>query len=212
MRARWQGAGIWVAVMLGACGSESMKPEQPREDCIAVGDEDGNGLADCSDPACVSSAVCRQSHSLSGSVTGLLGSGLMVMTNGQTVSVATPVPGADAHFGFPSLLYATQFDVRVTAQPTAPAQTCAVVGGTGTGILVMNQDSVHISCATNQVAIGGAVAWLRDEHHTTAVWPRQADDLRRRARGVPGAWARDAESGGGRPGWILHGAGFGGRR
>jgi len=33
--------------------------EPPAEDCAAAGDEDGNSLADCSDPACAGDAACR---------------------------------------------------------------------------------------------------------------------------------------------------------
>jgi hypothetical protein len=33
--------------------------DPPAEDCDAIGDEDGNGLADCSDPVCASAPVCQ---------------------------------------------------------------------------------------------------------------------------------------------------------
>ena len=37
---------------LGSCTVTLSVPEPPSEDCDAEGDEDGNGLADCLDPAC----------------------------------------------------------------------------------------------------------------------------------------------------------------
>jgi cysteine-rich repeat protein len=33
--------------------------QPPQEDCNAVGDEDGNGLADCADPACAGTPACK---------------------------------------------------------------------------------------------------------------------------------------------------------
>jgi len=33
--------------------------QPPPEDCDAVGDEDGNGLADCADPACIDTPACQ---------------------------------------------------------------------------------------------------------------------------------------------------------
>jgi cysteine-rich repeat protein len=46
------------AVGLAAC--QAPKAEAPHEDCAVPGDEDGNGLADCADPACAAAcpAVC----------------------------------------------------------------------------------------------------------------------------------------------------------
>ncbi len=44
-----------LVVMLGACGDDGNKP---HENCSTPGDEDGNGLADCADPACASDPSC----------------------------------------------------------------------------------------------------------------------------------------------------------
>jgi cysteine-rich repeat protein len=40
-------------------GCSGIPANGPRENCAIVGDEDGNGLADCNDPACRSLPVCR---------------------------------------------------------------------------------------------------------------------------------------------------------
>src|SRR5689334_7392503 len=37
--------------------------DPPPEDCTTVGDEDGNGAADCSDPACAGALPCQPSCS-----------------------------------------------------------------------------------------------------------------------------------------------------
>ncbi|HWO18802.1 MAG TPA: DUF4215 domain-containing protein [Kofleriaceae bacterium] len=46
----------WVAVFAG-CGGEGDGGDGP-EDCALVGDEDGNGVADCGDPVCAGTREC----------------------------------------------------------------------------------------------------------------------------------------------------------
>jgi cysteine-rich repeat protein len=58
---------LFCAAMLAACGDNAAthKPGSgsDQEDCMTAGDEDGNGLADCKDPACASTAVCTPTAS-----------------------------------------------------------------------------------------------------------------------------------------------------
>ena len=52
---------LCIAVVLSACSDSLIAPPdhgQLAEDCAAPGDEDGNGLADCSDPACGAVSAC----------------------------------------------------------------------------------------------------------------------------------------------------------
>ncbi len=49
---------ICVAAALAACSNEPGTPMPDPEDCETAGDEDGNGLADCSDPVCAGAAAC----------------------------------------------------------------------------------------------------------------------------------------------------------
>src|SRR5262245_54612628 len=51
----------WLVVCLVAAhfGCSGIPANGPRENCAIVGDEDGNGRADCNDPACRSLPVCR---------------------------------------------------------------------------------------------------------------------------------------------------------
>ena len=60
---------------LGSCVVTLSVPEPPSEDCGAVGDEDGNGLADCLDPACDPCPAGESSFDLAGcsDVTGEAG-------------------------------------------------------------------------------------------------------------------------------------------
>ena len=43
---------------LGGCELTLSVPVTPDEDCATVGDEDGNGLADCDDPVCAGDDAC----------------------------------------------------------------------------------------------------------------------------------------------------------
>jgi cysteine-rich repeat protein len=53
---------LGLAAVLTACSSEA-RPFTPVpsavEDCAVVGDEDGNGAADCADPACAGATACQ---------------------------------------------------------------------------------------------------------------------------------------------------------
>jgi cysteine-rich repeat protein len=63
MRTTSQLAAIWIAAALTACSVDAVTftlgDDQPAENCAAPGDEDGNGVADCSDPACASAPACQ---------------------------------------------------------------------------------------------------------------------------------------------------------
>jgi trimeric autotransporter adhesin len=52
---------VSLAIASAACGDQAAKvpPPDEQEDCGTAGDEDGNGLADCKDPACASAISCR---------------------------------------------------------------------------------------------------------------------------------------------------------
>jgi cysteine-rich repeat protein len=58
MRLHWQLAALCAAA-LAACSVDAVTFTQPGEDCEAAGDEDGNGQADCGDPACAGATSCQ---------------------------------------------------------------------------------------------------------------------------------------------------------
>jgi len=95
-------------------------------------------------------------YTLGGSVSGLAGSGLVLRDNGGddlfvtangSFTFATPVSGGAA------------FDVTVLTQPSNPAQTCVVTGGSGT-MASANVTSVAIACVTHAHTVGGMVSGL----------------------------------------------------
>jgi cysteine-rich repeat protein len=63
MRAYLHFAATWaITAALAACSVDAVTFTPgigAAEDCAAAGDEDGNGTADCADPACAGEAACR---------------------------------------------------------------------------------------------------------------------------------------------------------
>ncbi|WP_343791697.1 hypothetical protein, partial [Dokdonella soli] len=83
-------------------------------------------------------------YTVGGNVSGLAGSGLVLMLNGSASLPAS----ANGAFTFPSgLTSGTAYAVTVGAQPSAPAQTCMVANGSGT-IASANASNVAVTCTT----------------------------------------------------------------
>jgi hypothetical protein len=95
-------------------------------------------------------------YSIGGSIVGLSGAGLVLQNNaGDDLPV-----NANGTFAFPGRITAgAAFAVTVKAQPTGPAQTCAVSGGSGT-VGSDQVTSVVVNCAAGQYTIGGTASGL----------------------------------------------------
>ena len=123
--------------------------------------------------ACVSLAACNGSNSsgsssgntpptpytVGGAVTGLAGSGLVLQDSaGDTVAVS-----ADGSFTFTrQLAGGSNFYISVVSQPTNPAQTCQVSGGSGV-LTAANATSATVTCTTKTTqtdTLGGLVTGL----------------------------------------------------
>lgn len=94
--------------------------------------------------------------SISGTVSGLAGSGLSLFNNGgggQTVS-------SNGAFSFDDLADGESYDVTVGTQPTAPNQVCSVTGGSGT-IATDDVAGISVQCATLTYTVGGTVSGLQ---------------------------------------------------
>jgi alpha-tubulin suppressor-like RCC1 family protein len=105
--------------------------------------------------------ACRTiQYTLSGTVTGLVGDGMVLglrSADGPTVTV----PRGAGSFSFGALDVGTAYEVTVRTPPGAPQETCTVVGGTGT--LQASVVNVTIACHAvwSMVALG--------EDHTMAI-------------------------------------------
>jgi hypothetical protein len=137
------GAGYSVTI--------SAQPTNPSQTCTVSA---GSGGVTSGDITNVAITCTTNAYPIGGTVSGLGGS--VTLHNGAD----TVVLSANGPFVFPTAVASGGgYAVTVTAQPTNPAQTCSVTGGTGTvaGAAVSN---VTVSCVTNTYAIGGMVSGL----------------------------------------------------
>lgn len=88
-------------------------------------------------------------YTISGTVTGLSGSGLVLQnnaTNSQTIS-------ANGAFSFTTQIASgSTYAVTASTQPTSPSQSCTVTNATGT-VASSNINNVAVTCTTNSFAI-----------------------------------------------------------
>ncbi|HUD42463.1 MAG TPA: proprotein convertase P-domain-containing protein [Dokdonella sp.] len=113
-------SGAAYAVTVG------MQPSDPSQTCTVSA---GSGTV--GDGAVTNIAVtCTiRTYSVGGTVSGLLGQGLTLRLNGG----APLAIGGDGAFTFPTVVASGgSYTVTVGTQPTVPAQTCTVTGGSGT--------------------------------------------------------------------------------
>ena len=136
-----QAKSIWIIrlalpgfalVALAACG----------------GGSGGNGTGSGGDPPVA--------NAISGTVTGLTGSGLVLRNGIDDLVVTAPGP-----FFFTTALVAGQpYDVTVQSHPSAPAQHCTVANGSGIAG-TDNPSNVTVSCsASTGYTVGGTVTGL----------------------------------------------------
>jgi hypothetical protein len=92
---------------------------------------------------------------ISGSISNLLGSGLVMQLNGGRD--ITPGPN-NTFFGFTNIPKKTAYIITVLAQPTNPWQTCVVANGTGTA--TADNSTASVTCTTNTYAVRGTITGL----------------------------------------------------
>lgn len=97
-----------------------------------------------------------QTFPISGTVSGLLGSGLVLRNNnGDPVEV-----DSDGGFTFPrEIASGANYNVTVHRQPSNPTQACTVSNGSGT-VTTAAISNVSVSCTTSSFAVGGRVSGL----------------------------------------------------
>ena len=93
---------------------------------------------------------------ISGTVTGLVGSGMVLQNNGSDDLLVS----ANGSFQFKtSVRPRGPYAVTIRTQPTAPTQTCTVSQGSGTVPLV-DVTSVAVTCTTSSFSVGGTITGL----------------------------------------------------
>ncbi len=110
------------------------------------------------------------SYTVGGNVTSLTGSGLVLQLNG-----AGDLPvSAFGPFTFQGkVATGATYAVTVKTQPTAPAQTCTVMSGSGT-MGTANVTNVVVACSTDAFKVGGNVSGLNG---TVVLQNNAGDDL-----------------------------------
>ena len=95
---------------------------------------------------------------LSGQVSGLVGSGLVLANGTAIVPVAASGP-----FAFPTAIASgDSYDVTVATQPSSPTQACAVTNGHGV-IDDADVTGVMVACSTSTYTVSGAISGLMSD-------------------------------------------------
>ena len=140
-------------VASGAAYAVTVKaqPGTPSQTCTITND---TGKVASAKVTNVAVACTTNKYTVGGSVAGLAGAGLVLQVNGgdsKTIAASGPFT-----FATPIASGAT-YTVTVGTQPSNPAQTCTVMGGTGT-VGAGNVTSVAVNCTTNKYTIGGTAS------------------------------------------------------
>jgi N-acetylneuraminic acid mutarotase len=126
------------------------QPSSPAQTCTV---SSGTGTA-TANVTSVQAACAAPTFTIGGTVSGLLGTGLVLQDNGGNNFSVT----ANGSFTFSTALASgTAYKVTVLTQPSSPAQTCSVTNGSGTA--TANVTNVQVACASG-FTIGGTVSGL----------------------------------------------------
>ena len=130
------------------------QPSAPAQTCTVT---QGTGSVAGANVTDIVVTCATRTFTVGGTIAGLTGGGLVLRNNGGD-DVA--VDASATSFTFPTALTSgTDFTVTIQAQPSTPAQTCTLTGGTGTvgGAAVT---SVAINCAIDSFLISGTISGL----------------------------------------------------
>ncbi|MCK5616862.1 right-handed parallel beta-helix repeat-containing protein [Candidatus Pacearchaeota archaeon] len=131
----------------------STQPTALSQTCTVA---NGSGTISGANITNVSVVCVTNTYSVSGAVTGLSGTGLVLQNNaGDDLAVSS-----NGNFSFTTALVdGSTYAVTVLTQPGTPSQTCTVTNGSGT-ISGANITNVSIVCVNNTYTVGGTVAGL----------------------------------------------------
>ena len=104
---------------------------------------------------CSSQPPPPPTYHLSGTVSGLAGSGLVLHAGADDLAIAS-----NGSFAFPSA-YASgaAYSVSVSSDPSAPAQSCTITNGSGT-FGTADVSNIAVACTTKSFSVGGSVSGL----------------------------------------------------
>ena len=133
--------------------SVQSQPSAPTQTCQVSG---GSGTVGAANVTSVSVNCAINTYAIGGTVSGLVGTGLVLEDNaGDDLSVT-----GNGTFAFATAVASGgTFAVTVKSQPSAPMQVCSVSQGSGT-VATTNVTSVAVVCATDTYAVGGTLSGL----------------------------------------------------
>ncbi|MBT3205683.1 MAG: beta-propeller fold lactonase family protein [Gammaproteobacteria bacterium] len=129
------------------------QPGSPNQVCSVT---DGSGTVSGANISNVAISCVTSSYTISGTVSGLAGSGLLLQNNvGDDLIVS-----ANGNFSFTGAITdGNDYSVSVLSQPGSPNQVCSVTNGSGT-VTGANIANVDVSCVTSTYTLGGTVSGL----------------------------------------------------
>jgi hypothetical protein len=139
------GGNSTFAMRLGSGASYQVtvktQPSNPTQTCTVA---NGTGIIGTADVTNVAITCEMASYTVGVTVSGVVGSGMVLQLNGGSDLSIT----ANGNAVFPSSLNSgATYAVTIQTQPTLPAQSCAVANGFGT-VGSANVDGVAITCIT----------------------------------------------------------------
>jgi len=130
--------------------SVSTQPTTPAQTCLVANPTGSIGTGNAS----VSVTCTNNSFPVGGTVTGLMGSGLVL----QTAGVNVPIAGGSTSFST-SLANGSPYTFSVATQPSNPSQTCTVANPSGT-VTSAPVTNVNVTCTPNTYTISGQISGL----------------------------------------------------
>jgi hypothetical protein len=132
------------------------QPTTPNQICT-VANGSGTATADVTNVT----VTCVASFSIGGTVTGLVGTGLILQNSSDNEQLPISAANGNQPFNFINLVpTGTAYTVSIVGQPTGPVQTCVITPGTASGTANANVTTVAITCPAVTYSIGGTVAGL----------------------------------------------------
>jgi hypothetical protein len=130
-------------------------PTRPSQTCTVA---DGAGTIAGGDVRTVKVSCATNAFTIRGTVSGLLGKGL-VLTNNDVDNVNVETDGG---FAFATKIASgSDYNVEVAVQPSGPLQACSVQNPTGQ-VADHDVDNIVITCALSTFTIGGTITNLQN--------------------------------------------------
>jgi hypothetical protein len=163
------------------------QPTDPWQTCTVTA---GTGTVASADVTAVAIVCAPNKYAISGTITGLTGTGATIQNNGADDIV---LAANAATFAFPAKVDSgATYTVSVKTQPSAPTQTCTVTANAGpTKVAGADISNVAITCATNKYKVNVKTTGITG---TVVLQNNAVEDLTVNADGTT-AFATSIESG-----------------